>query len=60
LGGLTKSDETFSWDSSFLEGDLREEGVPESLRASSVASSGLRDEPISGDKEGEEEEEEEF
>ena len=58
MGGLTKSEETFSLGSSLLEGDSREGGLSESLRTPSVASSSLLDEPVSG--EGGEEEEEEF
>ena len=59
MGDSTESEEAFSLDSSFLEGDSREGGVSKSVRTPSVASSGLLDEPVSGEEEGEEEEEEE-
>jgi len=49
---------SFSSGSSFLEGDLREGQVSESLRTPLLASSDLLDEPVSGEEGGEEEEEE--
>ena len=52
---LTKSDESFSLSSSFLDGDSKGRYISESLGTPSVASPGSLDEPISG---GEEEEEE--
>ena len=48
LGGEehAESEESFSWSSSFLEGDLGEEGLSEALRAQSVVSPNWLDGPV--------------